>query len=118
MTNKAVLENDLENATKKAYIEVKERYGYNATLFIRKLSEKGAFRGAIELIQNPSFSSGFTKVAVEFKRPELTIEAIVLSGPWKLLFPESILDAARKKLKSINYAAQEYQQEKGEDEST
>lgn len=87
------------------YERAKTEAGYNATLFLRMLSDKGPLETASFLLREPEVSSGFVALW-ERQRLDLTVEAQVLANEkfWPL-FKETDLDTARRWLKEFGYEA-------------
>ncbi len=108
------LKKKFEEEVLTAYKECK-KLNFKSPLFERMISVKGVYQTALDLIRNPDFSSGFSKLVYIHNRPDLTVEAVALRGPWKLLFHEALLNAARKKLSAVNYDAPEYEEPASEE---
>ena len=87
------------------YDRAKSEAGYNATIFVRMLAEKGPLETARFLLREPKVSSGFIALW-ERQRLDLTVEAQLLANPkfWPL-FDQRDLDTARRWLKEYGYAA-------------
>lgn len=88
---------------KSIYDRAKSEAGYNATIFLRMLGERGGVETARFLLREPQVSSGFVALW-ERKRLDLTVEAQVLSHPeyWEFFEPAD-LDTARRWLKDYKY---------------
>lgn len=63
------------------------------------LEELGAIRAVSQLVLDPKVSEGFTKLALE-GRLDLSVESVVFESPWSSLFDGSVIQAAKKKLRS------------------
>jgi len=99
------LDDALINTCKEA-----KQIGYNPTRFIGMLNEyreqygeNGSFQLANDLIQRADIPYGFDRL-VELGRLDLSVEAIVLNGPWKQLFNDDVLEQARNKLTIFGYS--------------
>jgi len=83
------------------YKRAKTEAGYNATIFLRMVSDKGGLATAKYLINSPKPSDGYTHL-YERGRLDLTVEAMVVENPkWHKLFTPDEITAANKRL--INY---------------
>lgn len=79
------------------YARAKREAGYNATYFLRMLTEQGGLATARTLLHNTGTSEGFT--ALWHKgRLDLTVEALVLNEEFTPLFTDEELDTARHRL--------------------
>src|SRR5262245_15470129 len=92
-----------ETEMHRIYDEAKRRYGYNATYFLRMLQEHGVLQTAERLVLDPRHSDGLTFLW-EKKALALSVEALVLRDPWRQLFASEIHEAARKKLRDLQYS--------------
>ena len=79
------------------YRRAKSEAGYNATYFLRMISEQGGLATARSLVMSATVSEGFTALW-ERKRLDLTVEALVLEPQFAGLFSEAELDLARERL--------------------
>ena len=96
------LERKFHNALLDAYMKSKA-IGYNATLFIQMLQDRGGLATAKALINSTKPSDGYTAL---YSRGhlELTVEAIVIDNPmWHELFTDEELAKARKRLEDYEY---------------
>jgi hypothetical protein len=84
------------------YRTAKSELGYNATYFLRMISERGGLATARSLISSATVSEGFTALW-ERKRLDLTVEALVLQEEFAGLFTEDELDMARDRLAQYGY---------------
>ncbi len=73
------------------------KIGYNPSLFLVRLSKHGPVEACREVIMASKIPDGFMCL-LELKRLELTAEATVLRGPWRLLFSDAVLEQARERL--------------------
>jgi 5-methylcytosine-specific restriction enzyme A len=76
--------------------------GYPPNLFVKMINTEGGFATAKRLLIKPTYSDGFTELAM-LRRLDLTVEALVLESEWCRFFDEEYLDAARKKLQKAEY---------------
>jgi len=76
--------------------------GYNATYFLRMVSEQGGLAAARNLLRAVKPSEGFTALW-ERGRLDLTVEALVLRPDFEELFSPDELDAARDRLAEYGF---------------
>lgn len=94
---------DFENAMHQIYVRAKKEAGYNATIFLGMLHERGGLGTAKFLINSTDVSDGYTQL-YERRRLELTVEAQVIDNPkWHKLFTPEELAKARKRLTDYEY---------------
>ena len=68
------------------YRQAKAEAGYNATIFLQMISDRGGLETAKYLINAPKVSEGYTHL-YERGRLDLTVEALVVEEPrWQHLF--------------------------------
>ncbi len=94
---------ELENEFMKAVAICKTRYGYNPTRFIQMLEDHGAVDTAIVLVNGAKIHEGLEKLW-EFKRLDLSVEAIICREPYCHLFSDEILAKAKNRLKELGYS--------------
>jgi hypothetical protein len=92
----------LSAAMREIYRRAKVEVGYNATYFLRMLSEDGALVTARRLVMSSTPTEGFTALW-ERGRMDLTVEAQILSPEIAVLFTEDELDTARQRLAEYGY---------------
>lgn len=80
------------------YERAKAECGYNASYFLRMVVEDGGLATARALLSKKTVSEGYGVLA-EKGRLDLTVEALVVQEPWRSLFTEDELRAAKKRLK-------------------
>lgn len=80
----------------------KECPGYNPTLFLQMVSERGGFAAAKALIHADQVSTGFTRLW-ELHHLDLTVEAFILNDPWRSLFSEDELHIAERRLEAYGF---------------
>jgi hypothetical protein len=78
------------------------KIGYWPNEFLRMLELDGALPTAKRLIMSSAPSSGFTRLW-ELNRLDLTVEAIALRKPWRLLFTEVELERAQRRLRQYGF---------------
>ena len=83
-----------------------EELNYRPTYFLNML-EDGAVSASQSVICSKSIPEGFSFL-YELGRLDLTVEHIVLTGEWKVLFDSAVLQKARKRLKDLNYTFKEW----------
>jgi hypothetical protein len=85
------------------YRRAKREAGYNATIFLRMVSDRGSLATAKYLINSPRPSDGYTHL-YERGRLDLTVEAMVVENTrWHELFTTEELAAANSRLKRYGY---------------
>ncbi len=85
------------------YRRAKSEAGYNATIFLRMLSDKGGLATAKYLINSSKPSDGYTHL-YDRGRLDLTVEAMVVeNAKWHELFSSDELSKARLRLKQYGY---------------
>lgn len=84
----------------------KDRYGYNPTRFLQMLEINGPVNTAIALVTGPNIHEGLSKLW-EFKRLDLSVEAIICKEKYRQLFSEEVLKGAKKRLTELGYSAQD-----------
>jgi len=97
------LSKQFDAAMFKIYQRAKSEAGYNATIFLRMISERGGLATAKYLINAPRPSDGYTHL-YERGRLDLTVEAMVVENArWHDLFTSEELAAANSRLKKYGY---------------
>ena len=86
------------------YQRARSEAGYNATYFLRMLSDHGGLATARRLLRAPVVSEGFTSLW-ERKRLDLTVEALVTSPKFAGLFTPDEIDLARQRLAQFGGAS-------------
>lgn len=76
--------------------------GYNATYFIRAVSDKGGYATARDQIGTSSPSQGFSALW-ELGRLDLSVEAVVLQPRFQQLLTRQELATARRRLADHGY---------------
>jgi hypothetical protein len=85
------------------YRLAKDEAGYNATIFLSMLHERGGLATAKALINAQKPSDGYTAL-YERGRLDLTVEAVVVENTiWHSLFTKEELDKASKRLLAYAY---------------
>ncbi len=84
------------------YRRAKAEAGYNATRFLRMVTEMGGYETARTLIHAPAVSEGYTALW-ERERLDLTVEAVILQSEWRDLFSELEREIARRRLAEYGY---------------
>lgn len=81
----------------------KSEVGYNATIFLRMLDERGGLATAKYLINSAKPSEGYTRL-YELGRLDLTVEAkVVEDSRWHSMFLPEEIARANARLKSYRY---------------
>jgi hypothetical protein len=92
-----------EKAMHGIYTRAKAEAGYNATIYLRMLDERGGLGTAKYLINAATVSDGYTALW-QLQRLDLTVEALVIDNPqWHSLFEPSEIERARKRLGEYGY---------------
>jgi hypothetical protein len=84
------------------YKRAKEECDYNATRFIQMVAEKGGLATAKTLLASKEPQEGFTHLW-ECGRPDLTVEALVLSPEYISLFTDEERQTAQQRLEDYGY---------------
>jgi hypothetical protein len=85
------------------YSRAKSEAGYNATIFLRMLGDRGGLATAKYLINSPKPSDGYTQL-YDRGRLDSTVEAIVTeNSKWHTLFMNEELEKARLRLAQYGY---------------
>lgn len=90
------------SAMSDVYRRARSEAGYNATIFLRMLSEQGPLETARRLITASQPSDGFTQLW-ERHRLDLTVEAQVLRPEFDALFTDEERDRCRSRLADYGY---------------
>ena len=88
------------------YEQAKSECGYTATRFRNMVANQGGVQAAKALLASVGYSEGLTRLWEE-KRLDISMEATVLKDPWRNLFTNQELTAARKKLAALGYKFEE-----------
>ena len=85
------------------YRRAKDEAGYNATMFLQMLNDKGGPETARTLINSDTPSTGYSAL-YERGRLDLTVEALVVENPvWHELFVDEEIKKARRRLRQYEY---------------
>ena len=84
------------------YEKTKKETSYNATYFLRLITDIGGLPAAKQLLNQTGYPDGLTKLW-EINRLDLSMEDLVISDPWNTLFTKDELNIARKRLKELRY---------------
>ena len=103
VADRAQLEKRFDAEMRDVYERAKIEAGYNATYFLRMLSELGGLETARQLLSASGVSDGFTALW-ERQRLDLTVEARLLKPEYENLFTEEEKRMARTRLKDVGYA--------------
>ena len=91
-----------DEAMRNIYTRAHREAGYNATLYLRMLSELGPLETARRLLASSTPSAGFTGLW-EKGRLDLTVEALVLRTEFRQFFTDDELETARERLERLDY---------------
>lgn len=78
------------------------QYGYRPTRFLQLIENQCPVTTAIQLVMEPTYHEGFTKLW-ELNRLDLTVEAIIRRSPYNQLFTKEVLERARQRLEQLGY---------------
>lgn len=96
------IEAAFDEATRNVYRSALSECGYRATRFLQLVDTYGGVSAAKQLLHSHRYPEGLTKLW-EYKRLDLSMEALVLEEPWSALFTEEELRVARRRLKELGY---------------
>ncbi len=97
-----LIERKFNDDMQQIYIRAKIELKYNATRFMRLVSEKGGLQAAKQLIAKDGGTYGF-EILWENKRLDLSIEAHVLKPEYRTLFSDEEKDICRRRLEEFGY---------------
>jgi hypothetical protein len=87
------------------YRRAKAEAGYNASVYLQMLVDKGGLAAAKYLINKSQPSEGYTHL-YERGRLDLTVEAMVVNGTeWHALFDKDELARAKKRLQAYGFGS-------------
>jgi hypothetical protein len=96
---------DFDGAMFDIYKRAKSEAGYNATIFLKMLNDRGGLDTAKYLINSPRESDGYAALYLRH-RLDLTVEAMVVENTrWHGLFTSEELMKARARLEKYGYKA-------------
>lgn len=85
------------------YRRAKVEAGYNATVFLKMITDNRGINAAKTLINSAQPSDGYTALYLR-GRLDLTVEALVIEDErWHQLFTDEELTRARKRLRDYRY---------------
>ena len=87
---------EFESALREAAQLCIKKYRYRPTYFLSMLGEIGGVATAKTLLAKPVPSEGFTRLVVDYNRPDLTVEHQVLEPKYQELFNPDELAKARR----------------------
>ncbi len=96
------LENQFEQEMLQLYVLAKQECGYNATRFLRLVSEKGGLAAAKQLIRKEGGTDGFASLW-EHHRLDLSVEAHVLKPEYAALFTQEERRICQERLAQFGY---------------
>lgn len=97
------LEAKFQAALIDTYHQTKAETGYNALGFLQLLHNRKGLGAAQYLIHQPRPSEGYVKL-FEYKRLDLTVEAIIYDNPeWHPLFTEEEMAVVKRRLQEYEY---------------
>ena len=83
------------------YEDAKE-FDYNPTYFLRMVVDRGGLSAARQLLDGNELSDGFVRLWHE-RRLDLSVEALALQEPWRILFTQEELAEAQRRLDGAEY---------------
>jgi hypothetical protein len=85
------------------YQKARTEANYNATIFLRMLTEHGGLQTARILLHSSNVSDGYTALYLRH-RLDLTVEAVIYDNPkWQSLFSEKELSICVHRLQEYGY---------------
>jgi len=97
------LEIEFHEAMLDIHRRAKEEAGYNASLFLQMVGNRGGLQAACTLINSKAPSDGYTRLW-ELGRLDLSVEAVVLqSSRFRSLFTEQELEICEKRLRDYGH---------------
>lgn len=97
------LEKQFDRVMLEIYKRAKSEAGYNATIYLSMLNERGGLATAKYLISTAKPSDGYTALYLK-GRLDLTVEALIIENTqWHPLFTNIELATARKRLRDYGY---------------
>jgi hypothetical protein len=96
MAKPSALEIDFETDLRKAAQICIKEYKYHPNYFLSMLGERGGIATAKALLSKTTPSIGFTKIVVDYARPELTVEHFVLEAKYNVLFTAEEIAKAKR----------------------
>lgn len=96
MAKPTTLESDFENALRQAAQICIRQYKYRPIYFLSMLGQLGGVATAKTLLSKPTPSSGFTKLVMDYRRPDLTMEHLVLESRFGSLFTSDEIAKAKR----------------------
>ncbi|MBU3191756.1 hypothetical protein KPL51_19820 [Clostridium bowmanii] len=98
-----------EDLERKFYMDMREIYfkadkecGYRASRFMQMIADKGGVDTAKKLVTKEGGTEGFEKLW-QYKRLDLSVEALVLNDVYKSLFSDEVRDICRQRLKEYGF---------------
>lgn len=88
---------------KDVYVRARDEAGYNATAYLRMLSQHGGLETARRLLASSSVSDGFVALW-ERGRLDLTVENVILKPEFAGLFSDANRDLAHARLEEYGYS--------------
>ena len=95
-------EADFHRAMVRLYETAKRELGYNATYFLRMVSDHGGVEAAHRLLATDKPSEGFTTLW-SARRLDLSVEAHVLDPVYETLFTDDERRTARRRLDQYGF---------------
>ena len=95
------LEEQFNREMKSVYILAKSECGYNATYFLKMLSELGGVKTAKKLLRSSNVQGGFAEL-LQCGRKDITMEARVIKPDYVSLFTEEEINIATERLLQYN----------------
>lgn len=88
------------------YRRAKAECNYNATRFLQIVNRRGGLAAAKELLRSVNVPDGLTRLWEE-GRLDISMEALILRGPWKSLFTSEEIQIAQRRLKDLGFTNSE-----------
>jgi exonuclease I len=93
---------DFKESVWDAINDMKEKHGYNPTIFINMINKHGVIEAVRRLINDPKPSPGLTRLW-KLNALHLSMEAIIQEEKWKAIFSEEERMKAKAKLDLYGY---------------
>ncbi len=99
---KMTLEEEFHQGCLDGYEAAKKELGYNATYFLRMISENGGVLAAKRILNSKDIPEGLMRLW-EHGRLDMSLENYVLNPRYRSLFTPEELKIARQRLEKLDY---------------
>ncbi|MBB5036771.1 hypothetical protein [Prosthecobacter dejongeii] len=73
---------------------------YKPNYMRKQVGDLGGYDAACNLVMCTGGTSGFHKL-IGLQLPKLTVEYIILTGPWRDIMPDEVVERARNRLQEV-----------------